>query len=1080
MINLQNIKNYLLLFYNFYKNYKEFLTILLFLFIIINILFFSIFYNIHLFIFFYNNFFISNIDNIIYFFKINLIKNLQFFYDIIYNIKIFLIQKYYSIFEYSYMKEKLKNNYNMKANNRFLILKKEIYIFFYKNIFFPYFNIFQNTEYYKRFNPQMYGLDFIYSYKRKGECARRIDEDLIEYLPDFKKMNSKKNILRIQNHYNYIYTTKHIKREKALSIYNDLYIRRNFFIINNSGFLSSKEILHYDHDLDSSELDDMSIKLEKNLLNKIAAFNFRRKDSRERLTSFENFDNFQNEDIIRYENMIDLNSNSIEIVNNAKNEIEKIKYKIFIKQLKKNNYYDNLLTIDILEKNIDNIYLTGTTEIYYFDKTNYHLINFIGLTDYFFYFLYYSFIEIPLFFEDFYIDIKKDTNFNNLLKNFFNEALKLNNFYIILMFSYSFYLIFKSLILNELDLLYALLFFKRHLTLLIIIGFLLKFNLDILDPLTFELFLLLWIPGIINYIVYEEWWWVWWSNFEKVKFHFTFNYEGVLYCPINIYIIYIIAPHNFQSFLIFKILVLHYLIFHINRVDFKWKYIVKKNFFYYIFLAYNLIFFNFFIIKEELKLLKKRFNLKKNFKNLDIFYINFNLYTRNYLININNFLTFSIFILLKKYIQLFIYYIYMFFFIFFIFILFFKIIYNFNFIFYFNFIENNLDLSNFIKTHSNHFIFLKNNINLALYKEYQINQRNNYYKYNILYNFENIKGFRNKLFFKFHYPGLIFYRTSRQFNGNLYWLYFQGGNNYIGESYYKATILNNFYKKNLSYFYKNFIFDRKNYNWTKEQKFKYTKISNLKKNIIKIRKFQRLIPNYSLYYNIFIKKSKIINNFNFITYNDFKFISLITKNFYKTTTFYTNNKTYFFSLYTYKYFRKNYPVAMDDLDINLFIRKMYLHARAWGKYHMGSNFLFMYSKFLPKKNGKLLLNDMIEYHKIPIPFKILIKDKFYFDLNKILFYNKYIPNRLDYIEFHSNFYKQVYSLYEIELNQCILDKNIVKKEILVDNRISIFTLIFNYSEYLKLKTNRDLTILLSIKARLPLPHEYVEKKTEYI
>lgn len=1078
MINLQYIKNFFYFLFSFYKTYKGFIISIFFLFLVINFFFFIIFYNADFLIWIYNNLFINYLDHIIYFLKHNIIKNLETLYEFIYNFKIYIIQKYYSFFEYNYIKQKLKNNHDINIKIKFSLIKKDFYIFFYKNLLFPYFNIFQNTEYYKRFEPTKYGLDFIYSYKRKGECARRVSDNLLEYLPDFGRMDEAKNFLKIQNNYNYIYTTKHVKREKALSIYNDLFLRRNFFIINNSGFLSSKEILHYDHDSESSELDDMSLKMEKSLINKISSFNFRRKNLKERLISFENFDKFNNEDIIKYENTLDINNQSIEVINETKLKIDKLKHRIFIKELRRNNYYDNLSKISILEKDIDNFYLTGTTEIYYFDKTKYHLINFIGLTDYFFYFLYYSFIEIPLFFEDFYINIKKDTNFNIVFKEFYKETLKCNNIYIIIMFSYSFYIILRSLILNELDLLYALLFFKRHLTFLIMIGFIIKFHLDVLDPLSFELFILIWIPGIINYIVYEEWWWVWWSNFEKVKYHFTFNYEGVLYCPINLYIIYLIIPHSFQSLLIFKILVLHYLIFHINRVDFKWKYLIKKNMIYYVFIIYNIIFFNFFIMKEELSLLKKRFKFKKNIKNLNLFNINFDFYTRNFLINLNNKSKFSLYILLKKYIQFLIYYIYLFIFLIVVLIMFFKIIYNLNFIFCFNFIKTDLDLFNFTAKNLNYFLFIKNNLNLALFKEYQILQINNYYKYNIIYDYKNTNGLRNRLFYKFHYPGLIFYRTSRQFNGNLYWLYFQGGNNYIGESYYRATILNNVYKKNLSYFYKYFIFDSKNHEyWNKEQKSKYTKISDLKKNFRYKRKFKRLIPNYSLKFKVFLENPKDKKKFNFINYNDLKFISLLTKNFYKTTTFYTNNKTYFFSLYTYKYYKKNYPLAMDDLEINIFIRKMYLHAKAWGKYHMGSNFLFMYSKFLPKSNGKLILRNMIDFNKIFIPFKDLIENK---DINKIMLYNKYIPNRLDYIEFHTNFYKQVYSLYEIELEQCILDKSIVKKEIIEDNRISLFTLIFNYNEYVKLKTERDLSTLLSIKARLPLPHEYVKKKTEYI
>lgn len=1080
---ITNIKQFFNLVHNFYENYKVLIIIFSFLFLITNLIFFSIYYNFKFLIFIYNNFFISIIDSILYYFKFHFIANLQKIYDLIYKFKFFLIQKYYSIFEYDFMRNQLKindkNNYNLNDENSYI---KKIYIFFYKNFFFKYFNIFQHSEYYKNFEPKLYGLDFIYSYNRKGPCSKVISDPLLTvYLPDKRKMNYINIFDKINKHYNYIYTYKHVRRQKYLFLYNDLYLRRNFFIINNNNFFNNKELLHYEHDSEASELDNMSIELEKSFMQKISAFNFRRKDSKAPLLSFENFNDFDNSDIITYENAITLNNKDSNYFK-SKDYIDKLRYKIFMNRLKRDNYYDNLLKITVLEKNVDNFYITGTTEIYYLDETYYRLIKFIGLNDYFFYYLYYSFIEIPFFFEDFNFDLNKNTNFIIIIKNFLNEILKYNNLYIILIFFYSFYLSFRSLILNELDLLYALLFFKRHLTFLIIISFIIKFNLDILDPISFELFFILWIPGIINYIVYEEWWWIWWTNFEKVKYHYTFNYEGVLYAPINICFIYLIIPYYLQSFLLFKLSILHYLIFHFNRIDLKWKYIIKKNIFYYFFLLYILIFYNFFVFKEELNLLKSRFKLQKNYKNLDLFYINFNFYSRNFLLSINNILFSSLLIIIKKYTQVFFYYIYITFFFFIILVMFYKIIYNINFIFYFSFIKNDLDLYNLIKNNSDYFLFLKNNINLILLKEYQIIQRNNYCKYNIIYDYANINGLKNKLYYKFHYPGLIFYRTSRNFNGNLYWLYFQGGNNFIGENYYKANILDNFYKKNLSYFYKYFIIDSKNYNnyWTKKQINKYMNLSNLNKNLIKKRKIKRLISNYYFNSKVYLEIFNLKNNYNYnhINYKgDIKFINLITKNFYKTTTYYTNNKTFFFSLYTYKYYNKNYPLAMDDMDINIFIRKMFLHARAWGKYHMGSNFLPMYSKFIVKYWGKSLIEFMNDEYKNKVPFISLIKKD---NINDILLYNKYIPNRLDYIKFHSIFYEKVYALYDIELEQTILDKSIIKEEIVEDNSISIFTLIFNYKEYIRLTTERDLSKILSIKIRLPSPNEYVVKKQEYI
>lgn len=1086
----QNMKQIFHLIYNLYKIYKDIIKLTFFILILINMYFFLIYYNANILIYIYNNLFIYKLDPIIYFFKDNYIKFIDIIYNSTYNFKLFLIQKYYSIIEYNFTKKIIRNYtfVNSKSEKSYYNINNFI-LYIYKNIFFPYINIFQNTEYYKKFEPRKYNLDFIYDYKRKGDCSKFVSDDLLfEYLPDMKKKKLKSKVFacKMDIHYNYIYTSKHLRR-KSLYLYNDLFLRRNFFIIENNIF-SNKELMHYTQDLQASNLDEMTLLLEEKIMKKISAFNFRRKDPTKPLTSFENFTEFENTaDAITYENALIHNKDPNFDPHKARRDLDKLSYNLLIKRLKQHSYYDNLLKISILEKDIDNFYITGTTEIFYFDKNKYRLINFIGLSDYFFFFLYYSFIEVPFFFEDLYININKNTDIIYIFKIIFNEIIRLNNFYVILIFIYAFYLFFRTLILNELDLLYSLLFFKRHLTLLVIIGFIIKFNLDILDPLSFELFLLIWIPVFINYIVYEEWWWIWWTNYEKVKYHFTYNYEGALHGPINIYLAYLIIPSYLQNFIIFKLLILYYLIFHFNRIDLKWKYPIRKNILFYIFIIYNLIIYNLFFFKEEINLLKSRYNMSRKSKNFNIFELNFNIYSRSFLININNVLSTSLLIILKKYIQFFIFYIYTFFFILVILLMFFKIIYNLNLILYINFtIENDLDLLNFSNKSLSFYLFIKNNLNLALFKEYQIIQSDHYSKYNILYEYKNINGFVNKLYYKFHYPGLIFYRTSRQFNGNLYWLFFQGGNNFVGENYYKATILNSFYKKNLSYFYKYFLFDSKNrINWNLNQKTNYFKMSNLKKKFVQIKKIKRLLPNYSLKYNSFFKESDFNNNtFNFINYNDIRFISLITKNFYKNTTYYTNNKTYFFSLYTYKYYNLNYPLFIDDIKISFFLRKMSLYSRAWGTYHMGSNFLPVYGKLILNNHkyytysSQYILDIMKNECENDIPFKFLLKK---YNITNIELYNKYIPNRLDYIKFHSVFYDKIYSLYQTELKQTIADKYIVKKEEVIkeDNFINLFNLIFNYSKYVKARTERDLSDIISIKDKVSFiydKHELLKDK----
>ena len=133
------------------------------------------------------------------------------------------------------LKQNLKNDNNNLIKKENLKFTNNISIYFLKKIFFPYFNIFQNTEYYKSFNPKIYNLDFIYSYERKGDCSRIISDDLLlSYLPDAKKLNNYKLLNIIDKNYNYIYTTKHFKKQKSLFLYNDLFLRRRFFITENN------------------------------------------------------------------------------------------------------------------------------------------------------------------------------------------------------------------------------------------------------------------------------------------------------------------------------------------------------------------------------------------------------------------------------------------------------------------------------------------------------------------------------------------------------------------------------------------------------------------------------------------------------------------------------------------------------------------------------------------------------------------------------------------------------------------------------------------------------------------------------
>ena len=964
---------------------------------------------------FYNFFYIDLIDPIIYFFKNIYINCYIKLNNFSYNYRIKIIKKYYTFTDFSYLQDCIKKKFRYKKKNYISNIK---YNYILKPYIFSFFNVIQNTKFYLPFNLNENGFDFLYlssRSKRKGFNAS------VTEIYSFKMC--KKNIFIHyfgMQKYNYIFNCEEriIKEEEeSYENYKDLFYKNYFFILNNSGTFCSNELLNYQHNLNLHYLASYQKEHRVKLINKISINNFRRKNANARVISFENeeFDNTH-----YYTNRLATLALSDEqrLIN-------------FLKAVKRGHRLDDKRTLTFIEKTYDNYFRTGTTVMYLREDSSIFLAKFVSFNDNFFYYIYYTFFEIPFCFKNFLLFYNKEINFINYLKFVKDELFKAEVIYLVIFFYYGFYIISKTLIMNEFSLILAAIYLRRHLLNLLFFGFLFKFKFQNFDTLTSELFFLLYIPGIITFLLIEEYFWWKWKPKHKSKFRILFYFDLCYYGAHCIILAYLIIPLYLQYYLIFKLYIIKFFYYYYRGNDYRLYYIFRNNFKYYLYILYLLIFYDTFIVKEELKILEANIGKNKHQKfyellHTDVFHINFDMYSRKLLKEqiLKN--QVSIFLFLKKYIQYFIYYFYMFIFFFGILCMCFKIIINLFFIISLFIINclNDYDLFIlFINKFNYYSYFVRTNLSLILYKEYTIEQADKYHHYLIINNYKTtfLGEFKPKSHIKYKYPGLIFYKTTRLFNGNLHWLILQGGNNYLGEMHYKSTLYNDFFKKQSLYFYKHDLF------------------------LINLNKIKKIKNNYCYnkiyFYEINRKFKKSAYQFNFITFKDFKYLTYSTRYLNLFTTNYINRVHLLIRKEYFDYIYEDYLAATcyeDEFgyvtDPTMFPSK--LKHRSYndgsiisGGLHMKKLFLPFYGNNHPflRQNGSSCIQWMLILNKKKNPtlfnysFYMNTFNKFYYNkldiISKNKIYDQFIPSRVDYIKFHFVLTKSLYDYLDYVLTE---------------------------------------------------------------
>jgi hypothetical protein len=1025
-----------------YKHKKFIIIIILFLFFKFFLFFFT---SPYFFILLYKFLFLYLIDPfLLYFIEIYYIT-----LEYLLNFKILIIKKFYSLGNFFYIKKNFSNN--IFFNNEYNNLKIKNKSYFKRYIFLPFFNIFENTSFYKKFNNNIIIFENFYK-KRLGSSNIKIREIGINSYG--KTPRYKKYIKIARNHYTYLYIINNKPNSLANYNFSNLFIRNSvLMIINHSGLLSKTELLNYRHNIFCYKFQKFQlIQIHSKYLMKIGMFNYRA-HFKQKIYSFEN---------TGYKETLFNLKKTKQTLNLLKKSIN-LTYR---QDFQKSNFY--------LFRTFDSYYKIGTTKMYFRRKANKAMIEFLSLNTNFYFYIYYTFIKIPIkifFFKNFYFSYNKEINILIPLKIFFFELIKKENLYIIIFFFYSCYLSYKFYLYKEIHSLYGLLYFKRHLLSLLFLAFIFKFNLEAYNILTTELYFILFLPSFYNIYVFENYWWWSWEPEEKVKYQYSFNHDFSLLHPFYILLLYILSPSNIIQLFIFKIIIFILFLNYFRKIDFRWKTILKKNIF---FIFYNFIFYIFytkFFYLNEINLRKKKlffFNkinsfyvkYKLNFNINKFLYIQFDLYSRVFLKNLNLKNKLSNILFFKFYFQLIFYYLLCFILFFGIFFMCIKIFFNIFFIFIFFFINNNFEFLWFLNKFESFFYFIKNNLYLTLFKEYIIEQNINFKNYQLIGRYRITQAFHNKNKFKFNYPFLYSYRLTKNFNNYYYWFLAQKGNNKIGESYYTNTIINDLLKKNSLYFYKYEIYD------LDLKKYKHKMLKSQSYYFVNKRKILR--KNY-LIHNLYETQFK----FNLINISDYFFIFLFNKNSFLLKSPYVsinNLVTYqrYGNLFPRDFLTPKFIWSKEKLNKtyiktngNFYIRQLNSWYQNYSNKIFINNYLFIYTKFFKKGGLSLItwlqLQKENEINNLNFFYKyIRILNKNIYNKLDILYKNEiydiFIPTRVDYIKFHNMLTNQMYfTIFDnYEKNQLFYEKLKLienkKLNIIINNKI-------NFLNFFKSKKN---------------------------
>lgn len=994
-----------------FNNYFILFFILIFVFIFFFFLEYFKFYN--LIIEFYN-------FSYLFFFK-NLFKNFNYFlveYNLKYNLfKESLLNFIFTITDFNFMKKVFKElSYMIKKNNyNFLYFFYKIKLYLYDLIFKNFIIIFQETQFYNKFKLNFTYMDFnpmdikIKNPKKKTLFYKYTF--LLEKIQIFKirKLIYDDFFLHTccKNIYNKNYKTKYKNNVFNIEIFWNILSNENIadgiFLKRQAKFFLKNFYFIYDKKINKEFLNfEHNYFLENNYIRSFFLFYCNPIIKKLQYSFYLPHEKLY-KDSGRIENLfVDFSFNLLNPLINEPFPITFYESNLYLwKQKGVIMGSKRLLHYFIYGLFDRSIYKIGTTSYYVIDQKQADKL-YNSILGYYRY-IHFAFLYFPDFFKNFnYFKFYYKYNilefFKNFLKNFFNIYI----FYNIFIFLYVIYISIKGMhLLLKYNHSLGYIYFKRHLLLVLFISFFFKYNFISFDPSFCELYFLLLIPSILNFYLYDLFFWWEWNPIQKKKINFYYNYIYCFYSPFLILCFSLFIPLFFKEFFIHKIFLFFFFLAAFRRNDLRWKILFRFNFFYYFYLFYLIIIYDFFFFFTELKLKNSNYlltfskikliKIKNNYKNT-IFHLNFDIISTKMLnqkIILNNI---SFFLFLKKYIQLLIYnyYLYFFFlsFIFFFFKIFFNIfiILNFYFINDIIILKKNLNYNFFI------YNFLMNNFIESFYINYLKMQELNLNYYNILGQKNYVNFFiHRKDYVKYIYPYLYYYKMNKNYDKCLMF-YVYKNNNKFNEFFFKFMILNNIFKKQSLYFYKYDLFSKSYFVYLLNNKYFF-----FNKNDYRLKYRFEIFNNLKLNNNIY----------NYITNKDLLFLNLFVKEFYKNTSMYVTPTAINLSKNFSLFFFKNNIYNLEYLKKIKGIEYRYSFFDSFKYYN--KNFFQTYFYLYTILNQIYVKNKIIKFlciqYNINKEFSIK-NDNFFYD---------FIPHRKDYILYHKKFNEGLYLSFSKEI-----------------------------------------------------------------
>lgn len=762
-------------------------------------------------LFIYSIFFILGGESLLLIYALIVIEYLNYIIDFCFKLYIYfatikndiiclIVKDFYNSTNYFVLKESLKNenilanNYTnleqqyisikkkkkiLKENTIFNLLniniKREILVNMAKN-----FEIFFNTPFYLKYKT----LDYpFYEGYQKGKNLNifKFSQKYKGYQWSSKNRKKINRFLKISYKF-YSFFFVESARPRAITLYTKLFLHNYYLIKSPNNLFKNQELLNYTHNGILADIPGASVSYNINQLGlhpKLLAFQIKQRPI---IPDYKKY------------NIYIYMQNRLTIITHDK---ERFIYNIhrFITYKLKNEIY----------------YKIGTT-FSFFENRQYIYLNAMLLSyNHLYYLVYYFFFELPSFNYNLNLSYNPNINFFFVLKEYLSFYFLKENLHLYF-FLYTIFIFYKYIRLNNRHVIFGLLFLKRHLTFLVLFLYIYIYIIDITpyNPSFYEFFILLYIPSFMTVYIHENYWRFIWKKKEKRRFFYRANRDLTLLTTNKILFLLLCFPAVIQNLLIFKYIIIRFFFIYLRRNDKKWHTLFTFNFKYYLYIFYLFIFYDKFLWLLELNFFKTYIpRYKKLYRRGHIIEINFKLYSRRFLkmtiLSIKN----SFFFYLKKKIQE-IFYVMLFYFILISLIcLIIKIMLYFLLIFLFNLYQLDLISLNFLNSKKLLLIF-KNYIDLSFFKQYLKIQKSNYDLYGYLYP-DSFAGFRNdRMIFNPHFalnrPFILPYTIFDNRNCFAEWFYLQYGNNFIGEKYYKHTIINNVFKKNILYFYKKELF----------------------------------------------------------------------------------------------------------------------------------------------------------------------------------------------------------------------------------------------------------------------------------